>query len=141
MKRIRYIEKNSHQPQPLTIYNVMARSICFLFGHKIGAVNEGGYPICDRCWAYSYWDYQWNSTKKWQNAGWLRIDWFIKRKYYQIKGWYLCLKRLIMITLHTLILIVIRMLESLEILMKVQNYVLYKFLKFIIFVKCKDNCK
>lgn len=60
--------------------------ICRFFGHKVGELNDSGYPVCERCNSHSYYD-DWNKS-----ALLMRPIWFIQRKFYQfkcdVKYWY-----------------------------------------------------
>ena len=86
---MRYLNKNSYNPTPLTIRNVMARFHCFLFGHKLSNNTDSGYHYCIRCNVHEYWDTKEYGSNYWENAGWLLkpFQW-IKRKYNNIK-WYI----------------------------------------------------
>ena len=65
------IDKNSYQPQPLTLYSVMARFLCLCVGHKISDTTDSGYNYCTRCAAHEYWDTKEYNSNKWSNAGYL----------------------------------------------------------------------
>jgi hypothetical protein len=55
--------------------------ICRFFGHKIGELNDSGYPVCERCGCHSYYD-----TDNWNRAALLmRPIWFVQGKIYQLK--------------------------------------------------------
>jgi len=62
--------------------------ICFLFGHKIGILNDSGYPVCERCGAHSFYDdiknFPDGNSNKWNNAGWLMIH----KKIYRAISYY-----------------------------------------------------
>lgn len=59
--------------------------ICFLFWHKVGDLNESGYPICERCGSHSYYD-------EWKAGIFVRPIWAIQRTaynvFYAVKHWY-----------------------------------------------------
>ncbi len=60
--------------------------ICRFFGHKVGELNDSGYPVCERCGSHSYYD-NWNKS-----ALFMRPIWFIQGKFYHfkcdVKYWY-----------------------------------------------------
>lgn len=59
--------------------------ICRFFGHKIGELNDSGYPVCERCGCHSYYDGG-VVTDNWNKGALLmRPIWFAQRKLYQIK--------------------------------------------------------
>lgn len=66
------IDKNSYQPQPLTLYSVMARLLCLCVGHRLSDTTDSGYNYCTRCGAHEYWDTKEYNSNKWNNAGYLR---------------------------------------------------------------------
>ena len=52
---------------------------CLFFGHKLGELNDSGYPICERCKSHSYYD-DWNKS-----ALLMKPIWYVTRKIYQLK--------------------------------------------------------
>ena len=80
-------QQNSQEPvetPQLGVSGVVSRFV----GYKIGALNDNGYPICERCGCHSYYD-----ERGWDNAGVLmRPIWYIQRKCWLIKlnlkGWF-----------------------------------------------------
>lgn len=59
--------------------------ICRFFVHKIGELNDSGYPVCERCGCHSYYDAG-IVTDNWNKAALLmRPIWFVQSKIYQLK--------------------------------------------------------
>jgi len=78
------IYRNSIDPQPLTLHNIIAVSLCFLFGHKISKYTDSGAHICERCRAHEGYDTE-NNSGKWDNAGYLLQPYYwLIRKYEDI---------------------------------------------------------
>lgn len=60
----------------------MKNIICHLFGHKIGELNDSGYPICERCNSHSYYD-------NWGKSGYLLKPFhYIHWRWLLLVSWY-----------------------------------------------------
>lgn len=54
---------------------------CKIIGHKVGELNDSGYPVCERCGSHSYYD-DWSKDNILK-----RIKWRIYFTYSNIEYW------------------------------------------------------
>lgn len=63
----------------------MKNIICYLFGHKIGELNDSGYPVCERCGSHSYYDNWDKSAYFFKPYNYLHWKWNLLISWYNLK--------------------------------------------------------